>query len=112
MDHTYCDPADSEQNFVKDIGKSDTGKSETSMKRKKVTKTTRLTQSIENNQKFLKINEEKARVDQHYKETKIEIMKRDLEMKETYYQKKIDIFKSILIELRLLREAFQRENSL
>lgn len=80
-----------------------------SQKGKRITKTTRLSHSIKNNEHFLKINEEKATIDKKYKEEKIEIMKKESENKEYYYQQKTLLLQQILEELSLIRVALTQK---
>lgn len=82
---------------------------QSSKKGKRLTKTTRLSHSIKNNEHFLKINEEKASVDKKYKEEKLDIMKKEFENRKNYYQQKTVLLQQIAEELHLIRVGLNQK---
>lgn len=106
-DHDYTTNENNVPNIITNTPKqfSITEETTNNTKNKRLPKSTRLFQSIKNNEKFLKINEEKAMTDKTYKEQKLEIMRQNMENKMTYYKQKNSLLRQILTELSFIRES-------
>ncbi|XP_023311511.1 uncharacterized protein LOC111692042 [Anoplophora glabripennis] len=116
QDHVYCSiPGTSQQPSTAEIQvenqNSSTFLSTPGFKRKRFTKTARLTESMKNNDMLLKINKENLESHKIYREKKIEILLCDSKKRETYWKKKLMILESIGDSLNQMVDHKDNTNS-